>query len=157
MSAQVKRHIGLFLLAMAILILGTLPLILKILVQKIDPITLTWYRLTGAGALLAAIGGRTLLSDLKANATARGTKLVVTTGAGLIGNYVLFVTGLLYLSPSTAHIVLQITPFLILAGGVLLYREPFNIRLVLGVLLLETGSALFSTRDTRRFAGEPIS
>ena len=137
------KRVGLLLLGMSILILGTLPLILKILVQRLDPITLTWFRFTGSALILAGMSGRELLSDLKSNASKRGISLALTTAAGLTGNYVCFVMGLQYLSPSTTHIVLQIVPFLVLAGGIVIYREPLSLRLAWGVLLLAIGSILF--------------
>ena len=151
------KQVGLLLLGMSILILGTLPLILKILVQRLDPITLTWFRFTGSALILAGMSGRELLSDLKSNASKRGIWLALTTAAGLTGNYVCFVKGLQYLSPSTTHIVLQIVPFLVLAGRIVIYREPLGLRLVWGVLLLAIGSILFSTSVSTRFGGEPIS
>ncbi len=137
------KQIGPLLLGIAVLVLGTLPLILKILVQQLDPITLTWFRFTGAALILAGASGRELFRDLRTNATRRGVLLTLTTASGLTGNYVFFVMGLQYLSPSTTHIVLQVVPFLVLAGGILIYHEPFDLRLVWGVFLLAIGSLLF--------------
>lgn len=131
------------LLGVAVLILGTLPLILKLLVREVDPLTLTAFRFSGSAAILAAIGRRGLLDELKRIATKRGLLLAATAAAGLTGNYVFFMMGLQYLSPSTTHIVLQVAPFLVLAGGIVIYREPLTKRLGCGAALLAIGSALF--------------
>jgi len=138
-----NKRVGLFLLTVAVLILGTLPLILKLLVQVVDPVTLTWFRFTGSATILAVLGRRGIFDDLKSNCSRRGVALALTTSAGLTGNYVFFMMGLQYLSPSTVHIVLQVAPFLVLAGGIVFFREPLTLKLSWGVLLLAIGSALF--------------
>lgn len=143
LSQLTAKPVAAILLVTGVLILGTTPLVLKVLLLNIDPISLTWYRYTGAAVFLFVASGRPLLDDLKQNTNRRSAIRLLLTGIGLAGNQVLFVAGLIYLTPSTAHIVLQIAPFLVVAGGVVIFDEPFHSRLLIGIALLALGSSLF--------------
>lgn len=139
---------GFLLLTLGVLILGTLPLILKLLVRMIDPVTLSSVRFIGAGVLLGMLAGSEAIDDLRATISGSRFPYLVLTAVGLTCNYVFFVWGLEYLSPSSVHIVLQVAPFLVLAGGVVFFRDPFSMRLALGAVLLALGSALFFNQRT---------
>ncbi|MBS10500.1 MAG: hypothetical protein CME19_02710 [Gemmatimonadetes bacterium] len=134
---------GVILLALGVIILGTLPLILKLLVKVIDPVTLSSVRFLGAGVLLSVMARGDVIEDLRRTIEQKRLRYLILTASGLTFNYVFFVWGLKFLSPSSVHIVLQVAPFLVLAGGVVFFREPLTMRLGLGALLLAVGSGLF--------------
>ncbi len=72
------------------LIWGTLPVVLKMLVQWVDVYTLTWFRLLMAGILTAPILMRR--QGLSAIFRVRGFPLVVLllSAVGLCGNYLTY-------------------------------------------------------------------
>lgn len=138
-----RKSLGLVLMGLTLLMWGSLPLQLKILVSTIDPVTLTWYRFTGATLILALIGGRSCLKDLRAIGSRKTWVLLLLAGCGLTANYLSYLSGLSYLTPSTAQIIMQTVPFMVLAGGILIFREPFAGRQWWGVVFLLSGSLLF--------------
>ena len=139
---------GFLLLALGVIILGTLPLILKLLVRVVDPVTLSSVRFLGAGLLLGMLGRSEVVDDVRTTIVHGRLVYLIITAAGLTCNYVFFVWGLKYLSPSSVHIVLQIAPFLVLTGGVVFFREPYTVRLAVGAVLLAVGSGLFFNQRT---------
>ncbi len=138
-----RRSLGFLLLAATLLMWGSLPLQLKILIARIDPITLTWYRFTGALILLAVFGGPSCVRNLREEGSRRVWLLLLLCGVGLTANYLLYLKGLDNLTPSTAQVVMQTVPFMVLAGGILIFHESFAGRQWWGVLFLVLGSGLF--------------
>jgi len=131
------------LMGATLLMWGSLPLQLKILISRIGPITLTWYRFTGAIILLSIFGGRSYYSNLREAWSKRVWMLLLLGGVGLTANYLLYLKGLEHLNPSTAQIVMQTVPFMVLAGGILIFGETFAGRQWWGVVFLLAGSLLF--------------
>jgi drug/metabolite transporter (DMT)-like permease len=146
-----NKNLGLSLAALTLLMWGSLPLQLKILITRIDPTTLTWYRFTGAILFLVLIGGRTCFRDLRDEWSRRVVLLLLLGGTGLTCNYLLYLKGLDNLTPSTAQIVMQTVPFMVLGGGILIFRESFAFRQWWGVGFLAVGSVLFFNQDMDQF------
>ena len=147
-----RATLGAFLIFYAMLCFGSLPLLLKVLIVEIDPITLTWYRFFFAGLSIAIVSGFDGVRRFKAavgNPSIRW--ILLGAGLGLSANYTLYMSGLGYLTPGTAQIVLQLSPFFVIFGGVFLYREIFTRRQWLGVLLLVIGCGLFFNERLDQF------
>lgn len=58
-----------------------------------------------------------------------------------------------HIPPGTAQLVMQVAPFLVLIGSVLVYREPFSGIQFVGLGLLSIGLLLFFNRRLSEFAG----
>ncbi|HCK08476.1 MAG: hypothetical protein CME21_08040 [Gemmatimonadetes bacterium] len=138
-----RQTFGLSLVLATLLMWGSLPLQLKILIARIDPTTLTWYRFTGAIVCLLLFGGPSSLRNLKRGWSRRVAILLGVGGLGLTANYLLYLKGLDHLTPSTAQIIMQTVPFMVLAGGIFVFHEPFAGRQWWGVVFLGGGSILF--------------
>ena len=138
-----RKGLGWVLVTFTILSWGSLVVLLKLLVPEIDPRTLTWYRFAFGAILILAFSGGNGIRDLTRGFNRRRMVLVVIAGSGLAGNYVLFLSGLYYLTPGVALIVMQVVPYMMLAGGVLIFGEAFARRQWIGVLLLLAGSIFF--------------
>jgi drug/metabolite transporter (DMT)-like permease len=84
---------GLFLALLTALLWGVLPIKLKEVLQVMDPVTVTWYRLLVSGSILlaylAASGGLPRFRPLGR----KGGGLLVLAIAGLSANYVLYLMG----------------------------------------------------------------
>ena len=134
--------LGLSLALCTALIWGALPVVLKVLVQWVDVYTLAWTRFLLAGALLTPIlvrqyGWRVL------GGVRRAPLLMLVCIGGLCGNYVTYLTSLRYVSPGAAQVVMQLTPMLVLLGGLVISRETFTRTQWLGFGLLVLGIGLF--------------
>jgi len=147
-----RRTFGLTLMACTLLMWGSLPLQLKILISRIDPTTLTWYRFTGAMIVLAVIGRRTFVKDLRQAWCRRTVVLLLLGGIGLTANYLTYLKGLDHLTPSTAQILMQTVPFMVLGGGIVIFGEAFAGRQWWGVVFLAIGSVLFFNQRVDQIA-----
>jgi len=138
-----RWKLGLLLASLTAFQFGGIPIFIKLLLKKVDPITLSWYRFTVAAIFLGLVSFRS--HDLLAPIRLRGKPLLLLIVAvlGLSINYVLYTAGLGYSSPNTAQIIIQVAPMLLLLGGLLIYRESFSIRQGIGVAILLTGLLFF--------------
>lgn len=134
---------GLFLALLTAVLWGILPVKLKQVLQVMDPITVTWYRLLVSGSLLFAWLAATRRLPSFAPLGRRGKGLVAICTLGLVGNYVLYLVGLKLVSAGTAQLVVQIGPVLLLVGSVLVFKERFSLAQGIGLALLLAGFGLF--------------
>lgn len=126
-----------------VLMWGVLPFVLKDLLRVLDPVTLSGIRLLGAGlALVLWLALRRRL-PLPAALGWRGGALLALATLGLASNYVLYVQGLRLLTPGTAQLLIQLAPFLLLVGSLLVFRERLTRVQALGTALLLLGFACF--------------
>lgn len=134
---------GLLLALLTAFLWGILPIKLKQVLQVMDPVTVTWYRLSVSGGLLFAwlAANRRLPSFSRLGIKGKG--LVAVAVAGLVGNYVLYLVGLNLLSPGTAQLVVQLGPVLLLVASVFVFKERFSLGQGLGLLVLLVGFGLF--------------
>ena len=132
------RLLGLALAAVTLLLWGGLPVVLKLLLQWLDPFTVTWYRLLVAGAMLIPLVH--FRHGLSSPFRIRGAALVLALVCVLVlgGNYLTYLMGLVRISPASAQIVMQLTPVI-----VLLFREPFSRLQWAGLGVLIVGMGLF--------------
>ncbi|NBA97249.1 DMT family transporter [Pseudomonas sp. R5(2019)] len=122
---------------------GVLPIQLKQVLQAMDPVTVTWFRLVGAGGVLVIyLTVMRRLPDFRALGR-KGIALVAVSVAGLVGNYVLYLFGLRLLSPGTAQLVIQMGPILLLLGSLFVFKERFSLGQGLGLAVLLVGFGLF--------------
>ncbi|MDD2054903.1 DMT family transporter [Pseudomonas putida] len=138
-----RRGYGLFLALLTCLLWGILPIKLKQVLEVMDPITVTWFRLLVSGSLLLLylVVARRLPNPRKLGK--RGGWLVLLAAGGLMGNYVLYLMGLRLLSAGTAQLVVQIGPILLLIASLFVFKERFSLGQGLGLLVLVLGFGLF--------------
>ncbi|QBF27950.1 DMT family transporter [Pseudomonas tructae] len=134
---------GLCLSLLTALLWGILPIKLKQVLQVMDPITVTWFRLLVSGGLLLAwLAASKRLPSFKPLGR-KGWGLVLLATCGLVGNYVLYLVGLKLLSPGTAQLVVQMGPVLLLVASVFLFKERFSLGQGMGLVILLIGFGLF--------------
>lgn len=134
---------GLSLTLLTAFLWGILPIKLKQVLQVVDPITVTWFRLTVSGTCLFIYLTLTRrLPNLRALGP-RGGWLVAMGVGGLVGNYVLYLVGLKMLSPGTAQLVVQVGPILLMLASVVVFKERFSAGQGVGLLVLIIGFGLF--------------
>ena len=134
---------GLFLALLTALLWGILPVKLKQVLQSMDPLTVTWYRLIVSGGLLFLYLAATRRLPSFRQLGRRRFALVLLAVAGLVSNYVCYLYGLRLLSPSTAQLVIQVGPVLLLISSLFVFKERFSLGQGAGLLVLLIGFGLF--------------
>ena len=134
---------GLCLTLLTALLWGILPVKLKQVLQAMDPVTVTWFRLLVSGSLLFVwLASVKRLPSFKLLGR-KGKVLVVLAVLGLVGNYMLYLVGLRMLSPGTTQLLIQIGPILLLISSIFLFKERFSLGQGIGLAILLIGFGLF--------------
>jgi drug/metabolite transporter (DMT)-like permease len=122
---------------------GSLPIALKWLLNSMSSATITWIRFLAAavvvGFILAIRGQLPSLRQLQK----KHLMLLVVAIAGLLFNYILYLSGLALLTAETAQVVIQLAPFLMMLGAVYLFNERLLLGQKIGAWLLVLGLLLF--------------
>ncbi|VAW39614.1 hypothetical protein MNBD_GAMMA01-50 [hydrothermal vent metagenome] len=143
MNKPQNWKIGLGLSLMVVFFWATLPVSLDISLKAVDAWTLTWVRFCVATILTVLIIIFTGSWRGYQKLSGKNWLWLLLAGAMLTANYVLFILGLEKTSPGNAQVLIQLGPLLMIVGGVVIYKEAFNFRQKLGVVLLLTGLVLF--------------
>ncbi|MDM8349968.1 DMT family transporter [Pseudomonas sp. sp1636] len=134
---------GMFLALLTALLWGVLPIKLKEVLQVMDPVTVTWYRLLVSGSILLAYLAASQGLPRFRPLGRKGAWLLALAIAGLSANYVLYLIGLNLLSPGTTQLVIQVAPILLLISSLFIFRECFSLGQGTGLAVLLLGFALF--------------
>jgi len=134
---------GLFLALLTAVLWGVLPIKLKQVLQVMDPVTVTWFRLLVSGSILLAYLAASRRLPAFRPLGKKGAWLLLLAIAGLTANYVLYLVGLNLLSPGTTQLVIQVAPILLLISSLFVFRERFSLGQGLGLLVLLVGFSLF--------------
>ncbi|OBP14445.1 hypothetical protein A5320_11765 [Rheinheimera sp. SA_1] len=133
-----------FILALTTAVLwGMLPIALKVLLTELSANTITWVRFLAAALFVTAV-----LIHHQALPTLRSIKgkarwLLLIAVVGLLSNYILYLLGLDLLSAETAQVVIQLAPFLMMLGGIFIFRERLLLWQKIGAATLVLGLLLF--------------
>ncbi|HEY6131646.1 MAG TPA: DMT family transporter [Halioglobus sp.] len=135
--------LGLGFTLVTVVMWGLLPVALKVLLDVMDPVTISWYRFSLSASIALLWYGHRRGPALNSLLFTRHFALSLTAVAGLIGNYLLYIWGLDHITPGAAQILIQLAPLLLLIGSVAIFKEGFSILQWLGVVVLSTGMVLF--------------
>lgn len=151
-QASGRWRLGLGLSASTALLWATLPIALKLALEQVDTLTLTWFRFLVAGVLTGAwLAWRGRLDGLR-TLDVRGRAMLVVAALLLVANYVFYLLGIGYTSPANAQLLIQLAPLLMALGAIRVFGERFGPGQWLGMALLVAGLLLFF-RDQRGHAG----
>lgn len=123
---------------------GVLPIALNGVLETLDPLTTTFFRLSLAAVLITPY--LLVRRRLPNRGKLRSPRLffqLLAAGLLLSGNYGLYIFGLERTSPEAAQVMIQIAPMLLLLAGVFLFKEPFSRTQWLGFLAFVSGLVLF--------------
>ena len=142
---------GLALSLSTALLWATLPLALKLSLERLDPITLTWFRFLVASVLTALwLAWRRQLGGYRA-LSARHRGMLAIAALTLIGNYIFYLLGVRYTTPANAQLLIQLAPLLMALGAIRVFGERFGPAQWAGLALLAAGLLVFFA-DQRRHA-----
>ncbi len=138
-----RWRFGLALSLVTVILWGVLPISLSITLQGLDVYTLTWFRFLVSFCLLAIYlmwrGKLPTVSQLRSTSP----KLVAIATIFLAINYILFVKGLDFTTPANAQVLIQLAPLLMGFGGLIVFKERYNLFQWIGIGILTTGFVLF--------------
>ncbi len=151
-QASGRWRLGLLLSLAAGLCWATLPIALKVALERVDAVTLTWFRFAGSAVFtflwLAATGRLGGWGGL----SGRHRGMLALASVMLLGNYLFFMFGVERTTPANAQLVIQLAPLLMALGAIRVFGERFGPTQWLGLAVLIVGMWLFFD-DQRRHAG----
>ena len=138
-----RRGLGLALAASTAFIWGTNPVILKGLVESLDAYTIACFRFfVSAGVSILVVARRHGIRSTF-NAARSSPILLIFSIVIMTVQFTLFLSSLYYVSPSISQVVVQLSPILMLLGGLVLFGEKFGPRQWIGFGSFLVGLALF--------------
>ncbi len=144
-----RWKLGLLLAVVTALFWASLPVTLKITLEQVDPMTLTWARFSFAAICVAVwLIPRGRLNEFRALDRSDWILLSVAS-IMLIGNYVFYLLGLKYTTPANAQLLIQAAPLLMALGGIYAFKEKYNLWQWLGFAAIVTGLSLFFSDQTQ--------
>lgn len=149
-----RTRLGLALAAATAGLWATLPVVLKVALEALDPITLTWFRFLVAFVLFGAwvARGRGLWRYRRIGR--RGWMLLGLAAVALSGNYVTYLFGLDRTTPASAQLLIQVAPLLMAVGGIVVFGERFTRMQWIGTGVLLLGLGLFFSDQLVEFAAQ---
>ena len=140
-----RWRLGLALSLITTVLWGSIPVALKSVVAKLDPVTATWYRYAVAAAILTLWlglrGGLPTFAELRQHG-----RLAAIAVTGFVGNNVTYLAGLQKISAFAAQILVQLAPPMVILGAVLIFHERLSKLQIAGVAGLAIGIGLFFHR-----------
>jgi drug/metabolite transporter (DMT)-like permease len=145
---QQSRHwrLAFSLAILAAVCWGLLPIALRVALQGMDPLTITWYRFTTAAVLL---GTYLVIKGRLPKLYKQSTFVIMLMAAAIVGltiNYALFVIGVQLTTPAIAETVIQLSNAFLLLGGVVFFKDSFGAVRWSGFAMLFGGQLLFFNR-----------
>ena len=142
-QASGRWRLGLLLALTTAACWATLPIALKISLEAIDPLTLTWFRFLVAAVLMGAwLGARGRFGAYR-RLGRRHWGLLALAAVMLVGNYVLYLLGVQFTTPGNAQVLIQLAPLLMAVGGIVVFGERFAIGQWAGLAMIVVGLGLF--------------
>lgn len=133
---------------------ATLPVALKLTLEQVDAITLTWFRfLVAAGVMGAWLAARRGFPAFRA-LSGKHWAMLLLAGVMLLGNYVFYLLGVQYTTPANAQLIIQLAPLLMALGGIVVFKERFAAAQWLGLAVIATGLGLFFGEQNASHGGD---
>lgn len=141
MNSISDKQKGIFFALFTALLWGFLPIILKVSLAKLPPITVTWFRFSLASLML--IGYFSFKKPGEFRIMIHPPFLLILASISLGLNYLGFISGVHYTTPAIAEIFIQTGAILLALSGFVFFREKASIRQVFGIVMVFSGLAVF--------------
>ena len=131
---------------------GFLAIALKVATREVEPKTIVWFRFIIAFTVLffwQLIKNPSALKILY-----RPPLLLVFAALGLSINYLGFMMGVHYTSPSNAQLVIQTGPITLALAGILLFKEKIHRPQIIGFFLAAVGFIFFYSQQIKVMVGQ---
>jgi drug/metabolite transporter (DMT)-like permease len=138
-----KAWLGFSLALLTAVLWGMLPVALKMLLTELSANTITWVRFLAATIFVGVILKQQGALPKATQFSKTTLHLLAIAVVGLLTNYILFLLGVKLLTPETAQLVIQLAPFLMMLGGIVLFKEQMLLWQKVGAVLLVIGLLAF--------------
>ena len=130
---------------------GFLAIALKVAVREVEPKTIVWFRFAVAFTILLFWQLIHKPSSLKI--LYKPPLLLVIAALGLSWNYLGFMLGIHYTTPSNAQLVIQSGPICLALAGFIFFREKIRKLQIIGFLLAAIGFVFFYSQQLKVMVG----
>jgi drug/metabolite transporter (DMT)-like permease len=120
---------------------GFLAIGLKMADRVVDPLTIVWIRFVFAFVMLA--GWQVTVNPSSFKLMTKPPLLLIIAAIGLSWNYISFMLGVHYTTPSNAQLFIQLGPILLAFAGVLFFKEKIRRKQIIGFGISFIGIAFF--------------
>ena len=120
---------------------GFLAVALKVAVREVEPVTIVWFRFVFAFLLLASWQGVKRPSSFKI--LTKPPLLLILAALGLTWNYMSYMLGIHYTTPSNAQLFIQTGPIMLAIAGFVLFKEKLNRNQIIGFAIAIIGLSFF--------------
>ncbi len=148
-----SKYKGVIFASFTALLWGFLAVALKISLADLSPVDVVWFRFAIA---FVGLAGYYLFSNPKQlSILVKPPWLLILGGVCLGLNYLGFITGINYTSPSIAQVFIQMGPVILAISGFVFYKESITWKQLTGFLLTITGFFLFYNEQLAVLIGDP--
>ena len=135
-----------------VLMWGVLAIALKVATKEIDSPTIVWFRFSLAFSALFVWMVFKTPKELKI--LYKPSWLIVLSSLALAWNYMGFMLGIQFTSPSNAQVAIQSGPLLLAVFGIIFFREKISRIQIIGFLLAIMGFWIFYRQHISAVAGQ---
>ncbi len=129
---------------------GFMAIALKVAVGGLSPVTVVWFRFITAFAVLAVWSLIFRRQDFR---IFQRPPLLLFLAAIFLGcNYLGFISGIKYVSPSSSQVFIQAAPVGFALSGILIFREQVSWKHIIGFILVVLGIVLFYSEQIGEMA-----
>lgn len=141
--AATRHWYGFSLSLLTAVMWGVLPVVFELLLDSLDVITLTWVRFCFSACVVWIFLARRRQVPAFAKFSAPVKLVLLLAVISLLGNFILYLMGLELLDPESTQVLIQLAPFILMAGSVIFFGEPFSAMQGTGAAVLIVGLGLF--------------
>lgn len=120
---------------------GFLAIALKVAVREIEPVTIVWFRFVVAFIILAMWQGISNPGSFKI--LAKPPLLLILAAIGLSWNYLGYMFGIHYTTPSNAQLFIQTGPIMLATAGFVFFKEKIRRNQIIGFTISIIGFSFF--------------
>lgn len=120
---------------------GFLAIALKVAVREVDPVTIVWFRFLIAFLMLA--GWQAVHNPVSFKILVKPPWLLILAALGLSWNYMSYMLGIHYTTPSNAQLFIQTGPLMLAIAGFVLFKEKIRKNQAIGFSIAIVGFAFF--------------
>lgn len=142
-----KNRKGILYACTTALFWGFLAILLKIAVKRVDSITIVWFRFLFAFLLLLTWEFFHNKKEIKI--LIHPPMILVFAAIALTMNYLGYMFGIRYTTPSNGQIFAQAGPLLFTIGGIILFKERLNKGQILGFIFALVGFTVFYSQQIK--------
>ena len=131
---------------------GFLAVFLKVAVQRVDPVTIVWFRFLVAFSILLV--WHLIRKPRELKILIRPPRMLLYAAMALSWNYLGFMMSVHFTSPSNGQLIVQAGPILFTLAGIIFFRERLRRQQLIGFALAITGFILFYSQQIQLMIGQ---